>query len=178
MVLRKNICSLLLVIVCCLEGFSQSFDTSKSNVIFQINKLIFQPVKGIFSGMTGSILFDSDNLSSSFFNVCIDAGSINTSEPARDTHLKSEEFFDVKNFPLICFTSKSVSKIDNGFSTHGDLNIKGKTQPAEIVFQHTNNLLQGQLSVNRFDFELGTKSFKSTLLIAAIAKISIYCYLK
>ena len=58
--------------------------------------------------------YDSENVANSSVQATIDATTINTREPQRDTHLKSADFFDVEKFPTLTFKSTRVSKKGEG----------------------------------------------------------------
>ena len=63
--------------------------------------------------------------------MVIEAASINTREPQRDTHLKSADFFDVEKFPTLTFKSKKVEGSNGELKVTGDLTIHGVTK--EVV---------------------------------------------
>jgi len=53
---------------------------------------------------------DRDDWTKSTVQVAIDAASIDTNEPARDKHLRSDAFFDVAKNPKLTFQSVSVKQ--------------------------------------------------------------------
>ncbi|HZX58059.1 MAG TPA: YceI family protein [Mucilaginibacter sp.] len=59
--------------------------------------------------MQGSILFDPVQPGKMFFDVSIDANSVNTGNDMRDNHLRESTYFDVKKYPLIHFVSSKVT---------------------------------------------------------------------
>jgi polyisoprenoid-binding protein YceI len=62
-------------------------------------------------------------------NVTIDATTVDTREPDRDKHLKSEAFFDVTKYPTITFQSTKVERNNDGsLKVTGDLTIRGVTK--------------------------------------------------
>ena len=87
--------------------------------------------------MPGTVEFDEYNPTASTIDVEIQVGSINTREDQRDGHLKSPDFFDVENYPIMTFKSKRVEKVD---STHGriigDLTIKGVTNEVTLAVDY------------------------------------------
>ena len=79
-----------------------------------------------FTKTTGTITVDRANLENSSVTATIEVASISTANPDRDKHLKSPDFFDAANFPVITFTSKSWKKTgENTFDVTGDLSIRG-----------------------------------------------------
>jgi polyisoprenoid-binding protein YceI len=75
-------------------------------------------------------------VSKSTVDVTIAAGDIDTREPKRDEHLKSEAFFDVKRFPEIRFTATRVQPVGkNGLRVTGNLTLHGITRPVELAVE-------------------------------------------
>lgn len=69
-------------------------------------------------------------------NVEIDCASLYSDSDKLTGHLKSPDFFSVKEHPNAKFASKSIKKDDKGYKVTGDLTLLGKTKeisfPAEI----------------------------------------------
>lgn len=132
-------------------------DSVRSNISFKIKKLGLLTVTGNLPDMTGRISFDEDNLANSFFDVHLSAVNIDTGNSKRDEHLRSEDFFFVRNYPSIRFESSSISKFESGFKAVGELILIGNAKTLEIPFTFQNGIFEGQLVLNRFDFSLGKK---------------------
>jgi polyisoprenoid-binding protein YceI len=76
------------------------------------------------------VVYDDADVSKSSVNVTIDANTVDTQEPDRDTDLKSEHFFDVANHPTITFKSTKVESAGPGkLKVTGDLTMRGVTKP-------------------------------------------------
>jgi polyisoprenoid-binding protein YceI len=60
--------------------------------------------------------------------LTIKAGSIDTANPKRDGHLKSPDFFNVKQYPTIVFKSTAVKAIKDGYEVTGGLTMHGVTK--------------------------------------------------
>ena len=96
---------------------------------FKVKHLMISNVKGQFTGVSGSLTLDDTDLTLSRVEATIDASSINTREPQRDTHLKSPDFFDVEKFPTLSFKSTHVARKGDGeLAVAGDLSIHGVTR--------------------------------------------------
>ena len=67
-------------------------DKSHSEVTYQVRHLITK-VRGRFSDFSGSIEFDAEQPVNSKVSFTIQAASIDTNEPTRDNHLRSDDFF-------------------------------------------------------------------------------------
>lgn len=113
-------------------------------------------VEGIFKTMSGDIQFDETNLDASKFSTSIDVASINTGNGMKNKHAVSKKWFDAKTYPLITFNSSKFRKIDSGYVVTGTLEIHGTQKEISIPFTFSDNTFQGEFSVNRMDFGVGT----------------------
>ena len=59
--------------------------------------------------------------------------SINTGVQKRDDHLRSPDFFNVKQFPVMSFTSKKISNNGSRYTVTGDLKIKNTTKTVTLT---------------------------------------------
>jgi len=132
-------------------------DNSHSQVSFQTKKLGFFTIKGTLSDFQGEIIFDKNDLQNSNFDNSVSAVSIDTGNAKRDEHLKSNNFFYVKEFPKISFHSIKILKENNHYSVKGKLTILNTTKEIAILFSYENNLQQGGFSLNRLDYGVGEK---------------------
>lgn len=128
---------------------------------------------GKFTGLQGDITFDPGNLSTANFDVSIDAGTVNTDNSLRDSHLRGESYFDVKNYPKIHFVSTKVTGGKNGaFVITGKLTIKKQSQVVSFPFTETaaddGLLFKGSFSINRKDYEVGGTSTVSNNLTVSL----------
>ena len=155
---------------------AQSIDIEKSVVNFTTTALLVNTVEGTFRGMKGDVKFDVKNLSSSNFDVCIDASSLNSDNEKRDNHLKNKDFFEVEKYPEICFVSTSIEKTESGFKTTGNLTMHGVTKQIEIPFSFSNKTFTGKLKIKRLDFNIGEEY--SNFTASKEAELEIICVLK
>jgi polyisoprenoid-binding protein YceI len=103
-------------------------DKSHSEVMFQVRHLLTK-VRGRFTGFAGAIEFDRDHPADSKVEFTIQAASIDTAEPKRDEHLRSDDFFAVEQFPVLSFRStKIVPKGGSDYAVEGDLTIRDVTR--------------------------------------------------
>jgi polyisoprenoid-binding protein YceI len=109
-------------------------DPRHSSAGFGVTHLMISTVRGEFHGVTGTVVVDDADISKSTVNVTIDATSVDTREPDRDKHLKSEAFFDVAKYPTITFQSTKVERnADGTLKVTGELTIRGVTKPAVLT---------------------------------------------
>jgi len=138
-------------------------DPSHSRIGFVARHAMVTKVRGSFPDFSATAELDFEDPTRSTASVTIQAASIDTGQPQRDEHLRTNDFFDVPSFPTWTFTSTSVEVTgDDEFVLHGNLTIKGTTQPVSIDFEHTGtatdvygNLragFEGRAVINRRDF--------------------------
>jgi len=109
-------------------------DPRHSSAGFGVTHLMLSTVRGEFHGVTGTVVVDDADISKSSVNVTIDATSVDTREPDRDKHLKSEAFFDVAKYPTITFQSTKIGRnADGTLKVTGDLTIRGVTKTAVLT---------------------------------------------
>jgi len=109
-------------------------DPRHSSAGFGVTHLMISTVRGEFHGVTGTVVVDDSDVSKSSVNVTIDATSVDTREPDRDKHLKSEAFFDAAKYPTITFQSTKVDRNNDGtLKITGDLTIRGVTKTAVLT---------------------------------------------
>jgi polyisoprenoid-binding protein YceI len=133
---------------------------------FKVKHLMISNVKGQFTGVSGALTLNDSDLTLSRVEATIDAASINTREPQRDTHLKSPDFFDVEKYPTLSFKSTHVSRnADGELAVAGDLTIhgvtrnvtfevEGPTPPMKDPWGNTRVGLSATTKISRKDFGL------------------------
>lgn len=107
-------------------------DTTHSGVHFTVRHMVITKVRGAFRAFEGTIALDESDITKSSVNVSIDAASIDTAEPKRDGHLKSQDFFDVEKFPKLTFASTGVTKNGDALSVTGNLTLHGVTKQVTL----------------------------------------------
>lgn len=109
-------------------------DPRHSSADFGVTHLMISTVRGEFRGVTGTVVVDDANLANSTVNVTIDATTLDTREPDRDKHLKSDAFFDIAKYPTITFKSTRVERnADGSLKISGDLTIRGVTKSVVLT---------------------------------------------
>jgi polyisoprenoid-binding protein YceI len=107
-------------------------DPVHSSVYFKISHIGLCHVFGRFNEFSGSFTIDPDDASKSSFTLSIKPESVDTNNKKRDEHLRTPDFFDVKQFPTLEFKSTGVKAIDGGYDVTGDLTMHGTTK--QITF--------------------------------------------
>ena len=139
-------------------------DPTRSQVSFATRVMSFATTRGRFNTVRGQLHIDEQNPASSWVEAEVDAGSIDTHNRLRDTHLRSGAFFAVKKYPTIAFRSTRVEHIGgSAYTVMGDLTLLGRTKPitfeVEYIGQSTGSdrraALTAKATINRDDFGLG-----------------------
>ena len=119
-----------------------------------------------FNGPTGTVTVNEADPSKSTIVIEIKTDSLDTANEKRDQHLKSPDFFNAKEFPLITFKSTAVKKTgDKTFEATGDLTAHGVTKPITATFKavgtatnakgETRSGADGAFTIKRSDFGVG-----------------------
>lgn len=112
-------------------------------------------VAATFHSLKGTIRFDPADLASSFFDVEVAAGSIQTGIDLKNSHAMSKQWLDAEKFPAIRFKSQSIKVREGGFVTYGNLDLHGIQQGIELPFQFVDNVFSGEFDIMRSDFKIG-----------------------
>lgn len=134
-----------------------------STLQFKIKNLGFD-VSGTFTGFMGKINFDAQSPANASFDVTIDAGTVNTDNGFRDSHLRDNNYFDVKKYPAIHFVSSKVSPAGKPgtYTVSAKLTIKDVTRDISFPFTATalssGYIFKGSFKINRKDFGVGGTS--------------------
>ena len=81
-------------------------------------------------------------------------------------HLKSDDFFGVKNYPTATLKITSATKADNGFAVKGNITIKKNTEPISFnLMDNGDGTHSAKLVIDRskFDVRYGSGSFFDNL---------------
>jgi polyisoprenoid-binding protein YceI len=109
-----------------------AIDAGHSSVEFAVKHLMISTVRGRFSDVTGTVQLDSEDPANSTIDVAVNVVSIDTRQEQRDEHLRSADFFDVTNFPVLTFKSTRIRRDGDDFKVDGDLTIRGVTRPVTL----------------------------------------------
>ena len=85
-----------------------TLDASHSEAMFSVRHAGISRVRGTFEDFSGSATL-TENLTGSVINAEVQAASVNTRNEGRDEHLRSADFFDAENHPVLKFESLEVT---------------------------------------------------------------------
>jgi polyisoprenoid-binding protein YceI len=106
-------------------------DPAHSELTFKVKHLMITNLKGEFRKFNAEI--EGNDFTKAKISAAVDASSISTNDDNRDTHLKSQDFFDTTNFNEILFSSTSIKKNGNeDYKLNGLLTMKGVSKEVAL----------------------------------------------
>ena len=160
-------------------------DPVHSTIRFDTKYLLITSVSGWFREFDGTVQAVGEGFSDCGINLTIYANSIYTGIEERDSHLRSADFFDTQNFPVISFRSTQVHQSGDGFRICGLLCIKDHTEQLEFSARyvgsaqdpHGNTKAGFELDTvfNRKDFNMGWNQFFDRQGILLSDQVRIHC---
>lgn len=142
-------------------------DPAHSSAHFSVRHMMISNVRGDFTKVTGTVIFDPNNLQASSVEAAIDAASLRTRDDQRDAHLRSPDFLDVAKYPEIRFKSTRIETDSSGeYVVHGMLTIRDATREVALHVEEVTpetkdpwgNIKMGataRTKIRRGDFGLG-----------------------
>ena len=107
--------------------------TGESTITFDVKASV--AIVGKFDKWDASITMTSPELSTAVLDIKIQAATVNTGSGMKDGKLKSKDFFDVENDPLITFHSTKVQQTGpNTVVFDGNFTIRGVTKQEKLTF--------------------------------------------
>jgi polyisoprenoid-binding protein YceI len=147
-----------------------TLDPAHSRIGFAARHAMVTKVRGSFNEFSGTTHINGGDLTKSAVTVTIQAASIDTRNAERDSHLRTNDFLQVVDYPQITFVSTAIRQHRPGhaladediFEVVGDLTIKGVTQSVTVPFTYEGTSLdplgntrigfEGSTTINRKDF--------------------------
>ena len=119
-------------------------------------------LEGTFEKWDATATFTSPDISTGVLDIKIQADSVNTGSGMKDGKLKSKDFFDVKDNPLITFLSKKfVQTGPDTVEVQGDFTIRGVSKPETLTFTITGagtgaGGIKGTMAFDRKEFGMNS----------------------
>jgi polyisoprenoid-binding protein YceI len=154
-----------------------TLDSSRSTIALRSRSMWgLAPVKGVFRTISGKGAVSPDGSVSGIITVA--AGSIDTKNPKRDTHLRSADFFNSASYPDVTFTADRIQPSAHGVTVSGTLTVRDRTRPltleATVSTPGAGEVwLDAAVQVNRADFgltwnQMGMASMHNTITVHAV----------
>jgi len=154
---------LCLVIVAVLSVFSQAqtapiftITTNDSTITFDVKASV--ELKGTFDKWDATLTFTSPDATTGVLDVKIQAASVDTGSGMKNGKLKSKDFFDVEQNPLITFhSSKIVQTGPDTFDVPGTFTIRGVSKPETLTLTVSgkgtgSGAIKGTMAFDRKDY--------------------------
>lgn len=110
-----------------------AIDPIHTDVLFSAKHMMVTNVRGTFTELAGTIDLDETDPTASHAEITIKAASIDTGFGARDTHLRSDDFFDVETWPEIRVASTAIrAKGGNDYIVSADVTIRDVTKSVDF----------------------------------------------
>lgn len=167
----KWVCLLMLIGMAGMLQLADAADTyevdaAHSMIIFRAKHMGVSNNYGRFNQFSGMLTVDEADAANSAIELEVKAESVDTGNEKRDQHLRSPDFFNAKQFPVITFKSTKVEKVDEdtlkvtgNFELHGvkksvtvevEMTGKGKNQQgtALIGFETIFTIKRSEFGMN------------------------------
>lgn len=148
-------------------------DPAHSSVTFSVKHLMISKVRGSFGEFTGQAEVGED-LSGKRLVGTVNVTTIDTKDANRDAHLRSADFFDVENYPVMTLEAENwaIPSDNKEFTLEGNLTIKGVTHPVTFKGEFGGVVVDGYgktkaaaeltATINRTDWGLSWNSALET----------------
>jgi polyisoprenoid-binding protein YceI len=109
-------------------------DPAHSSASFSVKHMMVSNVRGEFSKLQSTLLWNKEEPTKSTVEAKLDAASIDTHNEKRDGHLKSPDFFDAAKCPEITFKSTKIEKgsAEGKYKVLGNLTMRCVTKPVTL----------------------------------------------
>jgi polyisoprenoid-binding protein YceI len=159
---RTRLALLCLLVSAALPSISQgplpvfAVTREESTITFYVKASV--ALRGTFDKWDAAMTFTSPDVTTGTLDIKIQADSVNTGSGMKDGKLRSKDFFDVKQDPLITFHSDKV--IQTGPTTleiPGTFTIRGVSKPETLTFTVTgkgtgSGEIKGTMAFDRKDY--------------------------
>jgi polyisoprenoid-binding protein YceI len=132
----------------------------ESSINFHVKASV--ALDGTFEKWDASLTFASTDVTTGVLDVKIQADSVNTGSGMKDGKLKSKDFFDVKQNPLITFLSKKIVQTGpDTFEVDGDFTIRGVTKTESLTLTVSgkgtgSGAIKGTMAFDRKDYGMNS----------------------
>lgn len=111
------------------SGAPYTIDRHHAHVSFAVDHVGFSTTRGRFREFSADVDFDPGDPLRTRVTFTIDAGSIDTESPLRDTTLRGPQFLDTENHTTITFIGRDIDRRgEREARLTGDLTMRGVTR--------------------------------------------------
>ncbi len=112
-------------------------DPAHTDITFSAKHMVITTVRGTFGDVDGTLEIDDATPTTARGEIRVQTASISTGFGARDTHLRSADFFDVEQYPEIVVRFDGVeARAADDYRVTADLTIRDVTRPVTFDVEH------------------------------------------
>jgi len=132
----------------------------ESTIKFDVESSV--PIKGTFEKWNASLKLSSTDVRSAVLDIEIQADSVDTGSRMKNNKLKSKDFFNAKDSPMITFKSTKVAQTGpNTFDLEGEFTIRGVTKTETLTVTDngkgtTSGSIAGTMAFDRKDYGMNS----------------------
>jgi polyisoprenoid-binding protein YceI len=120
-------------------------DPAHTDITFSAKHMMITTVRGTFGDVDGTLEIDEAAPTAARGTIRVQAASLSTGFGARDTHLRSPDFFDVERFPEITVAFDGVEALGGDrWRVTADLTIRDVTRPLTFEVEHVGETVNFQ----------------------------------
>ena len=166
-------------------------DAAHSEIGFKVKHLMISNVSGVFNKFDATVESEKEDFSDAKISFDAEVGSIDTKNEQRDTHLKSDDFFNAAEFPTLKFLSTRIEKkSDSEFSVAGDLTIRDVTKSIQLDVEYNGSVvdpwgqtkagfeMQGKISRKEFGLKWNALTEAGGLVVSDDVKLHMHVELQ
>ena len=133
---------------------------AESTITFYVKASI--ELRGTFDKWDATLTFASQDVTTGVLRVTVQAASVDTGSSIKNNTLKSPDFFNVEQQPLITFVSKRIAQTGpDSFRVEGDFTIRGVTKPEVLTLTVSgrgtgSGVIAGTMAFDRKDYGMNS----------------------
>lgn len=161
-----------------------AIDSDHSRITFTVpyDFMVLGVLEGEFREFAGEVDYDRVAPTRSSVRVSIVTSSVDTRFRARDIGLKSDEYLAVETYPTAELRSTEVVVHADGLIVRGDLTMRGRTHPVEIVCDLLDLgetlVVQGRTVLSREAFDVAGPQLSGEVMIADEVALNLQMVLR
>ena len=167
LILTLTLAGTLLSVHAYAQTSTWAIDPAHSSVNFEIVHMGVSHVHGAFGNVKGTVTLNEKDITKSSVAATIDTTTVSTGVAQRDTHLKTDAFFNIAKYPTMSFQSTSLTNSGGKLRLIGDLTIDGVTKsvtldldgptPPQTMQGKTISGFSASGTIKRSDYGFGAK---------------------
>jgi len=141
-----------------------NLDKAHSGISFTIQHMVISEVTGRFNDFRITFSSSKEDFTDGMIDAVIEVKSIDTGNERRDSHLRTDDFFNAEQFPVIRFRSTGFVKVnDRSYTIKGLLTIRDTTKEVTVdaslngIISSSRGIRSGWkavFAINRFEYGL------------------------